>query len=282
VEVHLDWDGPEISGIVDRALAEDIGTGDITTSVLVTDPPVLTAHFLAKQDGILAGIPLLSRIFRRLDPAIVFDANHQDGEAVTSGTVIGRIKGRADALLAGERLALNLLQRLSGIATKTSIYAGLASPFKIRVMDTRKTTPLLRSLEKYAVTMGGGFNHRAGLFDGILVKDNHLKLQPDFHKVLEAFMNKGYPADKIEVEVTSLEMLKAAMKAGIRWFLLDNMRPTIIRKCVKIKRGNMTYEVSGGITSRNFVKYLIRGVDAISIGGLTHSARSLDISMEMD
>ena len=278
----MDWDGPEISGIVDRALAEDLGTGDITTTILVTAPPVLTAHFLAKQDGILAGIPLLSRIFRRLDPSALFEGNHHDGEAVTNGTVIGRIKGRTDALLAGERLALNLLQRLSGIATKTSMYAALAAPFKIRVMDTRKTTPLLRSLEKYAVTMGGGFNHRTGLFDGILVKDNHLKLQPDFNKILEAFLKKGYPAEKIEVEVTSPEMLKTAMKAGLRSFLLDNMKPSMIRKCVKIKRSNVTYEVSGGITSSNFVKYLIRGVDAISIGGLTHSVRSLDISMEMD
>jgi nicotinate-nucleotide pyrophosphorylase (carboxylating) len=278
----LNWDGPEISEILDRALAEDLGAGDITTSTLVVDPPILTAHFLAKQDGVLAGMPLIPRIFCRLDPASNFEASHQDGQAITNGTILGRIKGRADALLAGERLALNLLQRLSGIATKTSTYAALAAPYKIRVMDTRKTTPLLRLLEKYAVAMGGGVNHRTGLFDGILVKDNHLKLQPDFNQILESFISKGYPAEKVEVEVISLEMLKTAMKAGIQFFLLDNMPPTMIRKCVKIKRSNMTYEVSGGITSRNFVKYLIRGVDAISIGGLTHSVRSLDISMEID
>lgn len=278
----MDWDGPEISGILDRALAEDLGSGDVTTSCLFDHPPVLTAHFLAKEAGILAGIPLAGRIFRRLAPDSVFEEILQDGQPVAAGAFFARIRGRADALLAGERLALNLLQRLSGIATKTAVYAALAAPFNIRVLDTRKTTPMLRSLEKYAVTMGGGHNHRTGLFDGILVKDNHLKLQPDFHKIYDAFTRQGHSPEKIEVEVTSVEMLKRAMKAGLTWFLLDNMRPSMIRKCVKIKRGNMTYEVSGGITSRNFAKYLIRGVDSISIGGLTHSVKSLDISMEME
>lgn len=278
----LFWDSPEICFIIDSALAEDLGSGDITTRTLFPDPPILSARFLAKEDGILAGIPLILRIFRRLDPGCRFESDFEDGQPVTKGTHFGRITGTADALLQGERLTLNLLQRLSGIATKTATYVALAAPSGIKVLDTRKTTPLLRPLEKYAVRMGGGSNHRSGLYDGILVKDNHLKLQPDFKKILDMFVAKGYPPEKVEIEVTSIEMLKKAMDAGGRWFLLDNMRPSLIRKCVKIKRPSMTYEVSGGISSKTFVKYLIRGVDAISIGGLTHSVKSLDISLEME
>jgi nicotinate-nucleotide pyrophosphorylase (carboxylating) len=175
-----------------------------------------------------------------------------------------------------------LMQRLSGIATQTAAYVALAAPFGIRVLDTRKTTPLLRVLEKYAVKMGGGQNHRIGLYDGILVKDNHLKLEPDFKKILEKFQEKGFPPEKVEIEITSIEMLKNASDSGALWFLLDNMRPSMIRKCVKLKRVQMFYEVSGGISPLNFANYLIRGVDAISIGGLTHSVKSLDISMEME
>ncbi len=145
--------------------------------------------------------------------------------SVTAGTRIGVIRGKADALLTGERVALNLLQRLSGIATKTATYVALASPLDIQVLDTRKTTPLIRSLEKYAVRVGGGQNHRSGLYDGILVKDNHLKLQPDFKKILEAFKSKGYPAEKVEFEVTSLEMLKKAMDAGGRLVFVGQHAP---------------------------------------------------------
>jgi nicotinate-nucleotide pyrophosphorylase (carboxylating) len=206
----------------------------------------------------------------------------EDGHPVSAGTVLGRIKGTAHAILGGERLTLNLMQRLSGIATQTAAYVALAAPFDIRILDTRKTTPLNRTLEKYAVRVAGGHNHRIGLYDGILVKDNHLKLQPDFRKVLAAFQEKGFPPDRVEIEVVSLEMLKAAMDAGAVWCLLDNMPPSLIRKCVKIKRNRMIFEVSGGVTPKNFVKYLIRGVDAISIGALTHSVKSMDISMETE
>jgi len=276
------WDGPEVAKFLQRALAEDLGPGDITTQNLLPKPPVISAHFVAKEGGILAGMPLVSRIFKKLDKDSTFDSLMQEGQAVTMGSMLARVRGKADALLGGERLALNLLQRLSGIATQTAIYAALAAPFDIKILDTRKTTPLLRLFEKYAVKMGGGHNHRIGLFDGILVKDNHLKLQPDFKKVLDAFLSHGILAEQIEIEVTSVEMLKQAMDAGAVWFLLDNMPPSMIRKCVKIKRPNMLFEVSGGIKPRSFARYLIRGVDAISIGALTHSVQSLDISMEMD
>ncbi len=278
----LDWESPEISAILDHALSEDLGSGDITSTTLFADPPVISAYFLAKEDGILAGIPLVNRIFRRLDPLCTVEEYFDDGQAVNAGTKLCRVKGKANALLAGERLTLNLMQRLSGIATQTAAYVALAAPFEIRILDTRKTTPLLRVLEKYAVQMGGGHNHRTGLHDGILVKDNHLKLEPDFEMILEKFQQKGYSPEKVEIEVTSLDMLKKAMNSGGLWFLLDNMKPSLIRKCVKLKRSKMSYEVSGGISPRNFANYLIRGVDAISIGGLTHSVKSLDISMEME
>jgi nicotinate-nucleotide pyrophosphorylase (carboxylating) len=278
----LDWESPEVSAILDRALAEDLGSGDITSSTLFPEPPVISAYFLAKEDGIVAGIPLVSRIFMRLDSHSSVEEYFADGQAVIAGTTLCRVRGTANALLAGERLTLNLMQRLSGIATQTAAYVALAAPFGIRILDTRKTTPLLRVFEKYAVKMGGGHNHRIGLYDGILVKDNHLKLEPDFKKILEKFHQKGFAPEKVEVEVTSPEMLKSAMDSGALWFLLDNMKPSLIRKCVKLKRRNTFYEVSGGISPRNFANYLIRGVDAISIGGLTHSVKSLDISMEME
>jgi nicotinate-nucleotide pyrophosphorylase (carboxylating) len=277
-----DWDGPAVGKFITRALAEDLGPGDITTQTLFPNSPVISACLLAKEGGLLAGMPLVSRIFQRLDPNAKLEIRTLEGQTFSVGSILARITAKSDAILAGERLALNLLQRLSGISTQTAMYAALAMPFEIKVLDTRKTTPLMRIFEKYAVEMGGGTNHRIGLYDGILVKDNHLKLQPDFKKVMEAFLSKGFSPDQVEIEVTSVVMLKKAMNAGGVWFLLDNMRPSMIRKCVKIKRSHMRYEVSGGITPRNFTRYLIRGVDAISIGALTHSVKSLDLSLELE
>ena len=277
-----DWDGPAVAKFITRALAEDVGPGDITAQTLFPDQPVISAHFLAKEAGILSGMPLVTRIFQKLDPKAKIEISTAEGQTFSVGSILGRITAKASALLAGERLSLNLLQRLSGISTQTAMYAALALPFEIKVLDTRKTTPLLRIFEKYAVEMGGGTNHRIGLYDGILVKDNHLKLMPDFKKVMSSFQSKGFSPEQVEIEVTTVEMLKKAMDAGAVWFLLDNMRPSMIRRCIKIKRPNMRYEVSGGITPRNFTRFLIRGVDSISIGALTHSVRSLDISLEME
>ncbi|HEY4492603.1 MAG TPA: carboxylating nicotinate-nucleotide diphosphorylase [Acidobacteriota bacterium] len=277
----MNWDSPEMEALVDEALAEDIGPGDLTSETLIPISRSISAVFLAKESGTLAGLPLVCKIFRRLDPRCHVKELIVDGGAVKRGFEICRLKGKARALLAGERLVLNFLQRLSGIATETARYVRKAQRFGIAVLDTRKTTPMLRSLEKYAVAMGGGRNHRAGLYDAILVKDNHLKLQPDFRSILESFGARGYAADQVEVEVTTLNMLRRASGAGVRRFLLDNMAPSVIRRCVRRKQPEMYFEVSGGINSSNFSRYLIRGVDAISIGALTHSVRSLDISMEI-
>jgi nicotinate-nucleotide pyrophosphorylase (carboxylating) len=279
--IDMDWDSSEIADLLDRALQEDLGSGDITTSIICSESRSISAEFIAKQKGILAGSPLIPRIFHRLDSGALVKEFLHEGDALVPGTVFCKVKGDARAILSGERLALNFVQRLCGIATQTAAFVQLAKEKGIAVLDTRKTTPLLRMLEKYAVKTGGGVNHRFGLYDGILVKDNHLKLQADFRKLIRQFQNLGYSADKIEIEVTDADMLKAAMDAGGVWFLLDNMKPEMIRECVDLKRKNMKYEVSGGISIANFEEYLISGVDAISIGALTHTIQSLDISMEI-
>jgi nicotinate-nucleotide pyrophosphorylase (carboxylating) len=280
--MNIDWSSSEIADLIDRSLSEDIGDGDVTSRVLFPEPRRISAIFLAKQEGILAGLPLVSRIFRRLDERSTIEEYFSDGTPLHPGSVFCKVSGDVVAILSGERLVLNFLQRLCGIATQTSIYAHMARPFGIAVLDTRKTTPMLRKLEKYAVQVGGGTNHRFGLYDGVLVKDNHLQLERDFSKILTLFKKQGYPPEKVEIEVTSLEMLKRAKEAGVLWFLLDNMSPETIRECVGVKTKNMKFEVSGGVTPSNFADYLIQGVDGISIGGLTHSFKSLDISMEIE
>ncbi|HET6268357.1 MAG TPA: carboxylating nicotinate-nucleotide diphosphorylase [Acidobacteriota bacterium] len=278
----MDWNSREITDLIDRALAEDIGDGDITTRAIVSRAKRLSAVFLAKEKGILAGVPLLRRIWNRLDSSVTLTAMVRESKPLKRGQIICRVRGPARALLSGERVALNFLQRLCGIATQTAFFASQAKPFGIEVLDTRKTTPLLRSLEKYAVAMGGGTNHRFGLQDQVLVKDNHLKIEPDFARILKSFAAKGYPPARVELEVASLKQLKDAQDAGGKWFLLDNMTPALVRKAVRMKRRGMKYEVSGGIDESNFKTFLIRGVDAISIGALTHSVKSLDISMEFE
>jgi nicotinate-nucleotide pyrophosphorylase (carboxylating) len=278
----MDWDSREINDFLDRSLLEDVGSGDVTTNILVPDDLRLSAVFLAKQSGTLAGLPLVGRIYKKLDPHIQLDEFLKDGNEFQQNTELCRVSGKARALLTGERVSLNLLQRLCGIATTTARYVKLARPLGIKVLDTRKTTPLLRTLEKYAVKSGGGTNHRMGLFEAPMVKDNHLQIEPNFRRVLERFQAVGYSADRVEIEVEDPEMLRKAIEAGVRWFLLDNMTPDQIRECIQLKREGMIYEVSGGISENSFKDYLIPGVDAISIGGLTHSVNSVDISMEIE
>ena len=279
--IDMDWNSQELESILERSLQEDIGPGDITGETVVSPTREASADFLAKEPGVLAGFPLVERIFRKLDPGAGIDVRVAEGATFSKGDILGSIHGKARAVLAGERLSLNFLQRLCGIATRTSEYVRLASSSGIRILDTRKTTPMLRNLEKYAVKMGGGTNHRMGLYDAPMVKDNHLQIQPDFGAILQAFQKKGYSAERVELEVATPEMLQRAIAAGGRWFLLDNMTPEQIRECVSLKQPGMIFEVSGGVDLSNITKYLIPGVDFISIGALTHSVRSLDISLEM-
>lgn len=277
----MNWDNPEIRSIVERALAEDIGAGDVTGNTIVPEDRSGSADFLAKEPGVMAGFPLVKRIFYKLDSRCSVQQLCAEGASFEKGAILGTIQGPARALLAGERVSLNFLQRLCGIASSAAEYVRLAAPLGIRILDTRKTTPLLRILEKYAVQMGGGTNHRMGLYDVPMVKDNHLQIQPDFAAILDAFRARGFDPGQVEIEVVSLAMLREAAAAGAQWFLLDNMTPDQIRECVRKKKPRMKYEVSGGVSLANLPDYLIRGVDFISIGALTHTVRSLDISLEM-
>lgn len=277
----MNWDSEEITLILSQALTEDLGEGDITGITIV--PPDRSGHadFVAKEAGVMAGFPLAQRIFTRLDSRCRVQQLCSEGQSFEAGAILGTVRGPARALLAGERVSLNFLQRLCGIASRTAEYVRIAAPHGIRILDTRKTTPLLRALEKYAVKTGGGDNHRMGLYDAPMVKDNHLQLQPDFGAVLAAFRARRIPPEQVEIEITSLEMLRNAIAAGGCWFLLDNMSPSRVRECTAIKQHGMKYEISGGVTLANLSEYMIPGVDSISIGALTHSVRSLDISLEM-
>lgn len=277
----MDWDSDGITSIVRQALAEDLGSGDITGATLVPADRMGSADFLAKQSGVIAGFPLVQRIFAELDSRCRVQQLCAEGASFKSGAILGSIEGPAGVILSGERVSLNFLQRLCGIAARTAEYVKIAAPHGIRILDTRKTTPLLRSLEKYAVLMGGGTNHRMGLYDAPMVKDNHLQIQPDFRAVLGAFKAHGISPGQVEIEVTSVGMLSEAINAGARWFLLDNMTPEQVKQCVAIKKTDMKFEVSGGVSLENLNEYMISGVDFISIGALTHSVQSLDISMEM-
>jgi len=266
-----------------QALAEDIGTGDITTALTVhPEDHQSNAIILAKSNLIVAGLPFAQELFSIYDSSLCFHVKHADGTEVNSGTIIASISGRTSSLLTVERVALNFLQRLSGIATLTHQFVTAVKETNAKIVDTRKTTPLLRSFEKYAITVGGGFNHRFGLFDGILIKDNHLQAAGGVKNALTLARKKAPHLMKIEIEVTNLEEFREAIKHGADAILLDNMTPADIRQAVAIADGRVILEASGGIMLDNVRTYAETGVDIISIGALTHSACAVDISMEIE
>jgi len=270
-----------IDKIIDSALEEDLGPGDITTAALVEPFMKGEARLIAKEEIILAGIEVFSRVFSRLDPEIVVETKYRDGEAVSNGEDIGIVKGSMRGILSGERTALNFLQRLSGIATLTRKYVERTDSSKVRVIDTRKTTPGLRILEKYAVRRGGGFNHRFGLFDGILIKDNHIAVAGSIAKAL-ARIKGGVPHTlRIEVEVEDIKGVEEAIGAGADAILLDNMSLKEMREAVSIAGGRVLLEASGGITLESIEEVSKTGIDLISVGAITHSARSVNISLEV-
>ena len=271
----------QIDKIVDHALEEDLGPGDITTSAII-DPSIKgRARLSAREEIILAGMEVFSRVFYRLDPEILVECNYHDGDMVPDGDDIGIVKGSMRGILSGERTALNFLQHLSGIATLTRRYAEKTDPSRVRVIDTRKTTPGLRILEKYAVRLGGGINHRFGLFDGILVKDNHIAAAGSISKALADIKAKVPHTLRIEVEVEDTKGVEEAIGAGADAILLDNMSLKEIREAVSIARGRVLLEASGGITLESIDEISKTGVDLISVGAITHSARSVDISLEV-
>ncbi|MDD7762459.1 MAG: carboxylating nicotinate-nucleotide diphosphorylase [Selenomonadales bacterium] len=262
-------------------LAEDIGSGDITTLALVPAAAKTNAIIHAKDSGILAGIDVARRVFELLDKDIKFDAKLADGAALTNGSIIAEIKGNAQAILTGERLALNLLQHLSGVATSTHKLAAIAAPFGAKLVDTRKTTPGMRLLDKYAVKAGGGANHRLGLYDAMLIKDNHIQVAGGITEALNRAHDYASHMTKIEIEVESLAGVKEALAGKADVIMLDNMSIADITEAVKIINKQAVVEASGGISEATLADVAKTGVDVISVGALTHSVKALDISMDI-
>ena len=275
----------QIEEIVDRALAEDLGWGDATTEALIPHDWRGQACLVVKADGILAGVEVAKEVFHRVDPEIEVKVLIRDGNKVKPGDIIVRISGRISSILKAERTALNFLQRLSGIASGTNRYVEAVEGLAVRIMDTRKTTPGLRLLEKYAVVVGGGENHRMNLGDGILIKDNHLaalRSQGLTIKDIVVTARQNAPQrPKVEVEVKTVPEAAEAADAGADIIMLDNMSIEDMRKAIKCIHGRALIEASGGITLYSIRAIAETGVDFISIGALTHSAMALDISLEL-
>jgi len=263
-----------------RALQEDIGLGDITTKSCVPIDASSKGRFLAKEAGVICGVDILTRVFALLDPAVVVTPQAQDGDRVEVGDIIAEIQGPAQSILSGERVALNLLQRLSGIATKTAETVAQVADTNTKICDTRKTTPGLRALEKYAVKTGGGSNHRFGLFDGAMIKDNHIIASGGIAQAVERTRANIPHTIKIEVETTSLAEVAEALEAGADIIMLDNMDIPTMQKAVQQIAGRALTEASGNMGDRNLRQVAETGVDFISIGALTHTVRALDISLK--
>lgn len=287
----------DLGRIIATALSEDLGipieelsgsdasslvSRDITSWATIPATATAKARMLVKAPGVVAGLEVASAVFHAVDPTIVFKTSARDGDAFSKvPTAIAEVNGPARSILIAERTALNLIQRMSGIATITRRLTEIVEPAGIRVVDTRKTTPGLRALEKYAVAVGGGTNHRYGLFDAVLIKDNHISIAGGITQAVTS-VRKQCPGKPVEVEVSNIGELKEALAVTAETIMLDNMSPQMIAECVSIIAGRAFIEVSGGVTADTIEKYLVPGVDAISIGALTHSVRSLDISLEIE
>ncbi len=265
--------------VVRDALAEDVGAGDVTTDALFEASAIGTAELLVKERGVVCGLAAAEAVFRALDADVQFDALLSDGD-VAQPRPVARVQGQLRALLTGERVALNLLGRLSGVATSTRRYVDAVDGSRARILDTRKTTPGLRELEKYAVACGGGSNHRFGLYDAILVKDNHIRLSGGIASAVERLRAAGGGLP-IQVEAETLDDVREALALGVDSILLDNMPPETLRGAVALAGGRVPLEASGGVTLESVRAVAETGVDFISIGALTHAARSLDVSLEV-
>ena len=269
---------------IDVALREDIGAGDVTTALLVPADSRAQARILSQEKAIIAGTMTAAEVFRRVDPALKVSVELTDGTVVLGGETILKVQGAARSILTAERVALNFLQRLSGIATLTHEYVEAIGKNPAKIMDTRKTTPGLRALEKAAVVAGGGTNHRFGLFDAILIKDNHLAAEQDLKKLAAAIRQARAqnPEMKIEVEADTLEQVRALMQMdGVDVILLDNMETAEMREAIALgRKQGVKFEASGGINLDNIEEYAKTGVDYVSIGALIHQAKSLDLSLK--
>lgn len=269
----------DLKTLIEKALEEDLGSGDITTGCLVEPDLKTSAKIIAKQNLTLAGLDIAEKVFTTLDPNCEWAPDKKDGDRVSDGECVVKLKGKAAQILKGERVALNFLQHLSGIATLTRKFVDAVQGTKAKILDTRKTLPGWRALEKYAVRMGRGNNHRLGLFDRYLIKNNHIQLAGSVSKAIEKTLKQKKPGMLVEVEVRNFEELKEALNFPIDIILLDNFTPKQAKEAISSASGKVKFEVSGGITLENAAQYAATGVDFISCGTLTHSAPAADIHL---
>ena len=272
-------DKKQIDKIVLNALEEDMPYGDVTTDNLILENDVTEAKFIAKAEGVIAGMPVAARVFELIDSRISIEIFKNDGDKVVKGDIIAILRGPTAGILKGERTALNLMQRLSGIATRTNVFAELVKDYKVSVVDTRKTTPGLRYLEKYAVRCGGGRNHRYSLSDAVMLKDNHIAAGGGIIPAVEKVRANIPHTVKIEVEVEDMEMVREAVEARADIIMLDNMNEAAMAEAVKYIDGRALVEASGDVTEERICAIAETGVDIISIGRITHSVKALDISL---
>lgn len=271
----------KINSLIESGLREDIGTGDITTNALIPDSMYTTATMTAKADGIIAGMDVARAVFTFLSPEIVWNPRVRDGDKIIKGDLLVEMSGPFRALLSGERLALNFLQRMSGIATMTSLFVSQIAGTDTKILDTRKTVPGLRILDKYAVKAGGGENHRIGLYDMVLIKDNHIKVAGGIRNAVAQIRSQVPPEIRIEVETTNMAEVLEALEVKADVIMLDNMTNEMMKECVAVINHQAKVEASGNMNLQRVSEVAATGVDYISIGALTHSVTALDISMNI-
>lgn len=267
--------------LFELAYAEDIGSGDITTNSIIQPAERKTAVFVAKENGVVAGLPVAEMVFRELDEALEWNIKKQEGEKVQKGEILVEFKASYRALLTGERIALNFVQRLSGIASATHVFVNEVKDFHVQILDTRKTLPGFRLLDKYAVKTGGATNHRMGLHDMVMIKDNHIQVAGGIKPAVEAVKLKMPVSIKIEVETTTIDEVKQALEAGADIIMLDNMSTEMMAESVKLINKRAKTEASGNMSLERLREVAATGVDFISIGSLTHSVKALDISQRI-
>jgi nicotinate-nucleotide pyrophosphorylase (carboxylating) len=266
---------------VDNAIAEDVGTGDLTSHFFIPETRVSKGRIFAKETCVLAGVDVVQRIYRKLDSQLELLILRQDGSVLEPGETVIELTGLTRTILTGERVALNFVQRLSGVATLTAQFVKAVHGTGVAILDTRKTTPGLRAFEKAAVKAGGGQNHRMGLYDGVMVKDNHLLARPELQEAIFS-LRRAYPDILIEVEADSIDQAREFVNLdGVDVILLDNMSPDELRACVLLRRPGLKFEASGGVTLTSVRSMAETGVDFISVGQLTHSAKAIDFSLEL-
>lgn len=273
---------PGLQAIVELALREDLGRGDVTSEATVPAGLQASARFVAREAGVVSGWPAVREVYRQIEPGVQIKAAVECGAECSAGELLGRVSGPARAILAGERTALNLLQHLSGIATRTARFVRLVSGTRARILDTRKTLPGLRSLAKTAVRDGGGCNHRFGLYDGVLIKDNHIAAAGGLEQALRQGRAQAHHLLRIEVECDTLDQVRSALEGGADLVMLDNMDLDNLRRAAELCRGRALTEASGGVTEATVRAIAETGVDFISVGALTHSVTALDIGLDWE